>query len=233
MGLHLGCCERVLRAGSHHLDGLGEHFAAIGDRHSSLREVEVAVERRVASSSRDLDQPVARAVRIHRGAENASVRIIAWTDHHGAGGIGKQHGAGALGRIDAAAEDIGGYDEARFAVKSGESVGEHQRIDEAGAGAGQIDRAGADEPQPMRDQRRAGRQEVIGRRGGKQQKTDVAAVNTGVRQRHVPACAARPDSVSSSVAQKRERIPVRRSIQPGSSPRRFSTSGFSTLRDGA
>lgn len=57
--------------------------------------------------------------------------------------------------------------------------------DEAGAGAGQIDRAGAAEPQMMGDQRRAWRQEVVGRRRGKQQQTDVAAVNAGARQRHV------------------------------------------------
>ncbi len=66
-----------------------------------------------------------------------------------------------------------------------EAVGEHQRIDEAGAGAGQVDRTGAVQSQPMCDQRRAGRQEVIGCRGGEQQQADVAPVDARICQRHV------------------------------------------------
>ncbi|ESY87178.1 hypothetical protein X741_32675 [Mesorhizobium sp. LNHC229A00] len=95
-----------------------------------MREIEVTVERLVASSCGNLDQPVSRAVRSHRGTENAPISIIALTDHQGAGGIGKQDRACALGWIDAAAEDVGGDNKARFAVQAGKSVRKHQRIDE-------------------------------------------------------------------------------------------------------
>lgn len=133
----------------------------------------------------DLDQSVARTVRIHRSAENAAFGILAGTDHDSAGGISKQHGAGALGRVDAAAQNVGGNDKGGSAVQAGEPVGEHQCIDETGAGAGQVDGASAAEAEPMRDQWRARWQKVIRSGRGEQQKTDVGAVDTGICQRHV------------------------------------------------
>ncbi len=46
---HSGRSERFLRAGCHHLHGLGEHFAAVGDRHPCL--LKAVMEWGVASAS--------------------------------------------------------------------------------------------------------------------------------------------------------------------------------------
>ena len=82
---------------------------------------------------------------------------------------------------------------AGLAVQAGEAVGEHQRIDEAGAGAGQIDRAGAAQAQPMCDQR--ARWAAAGDPASRWQAT-ADRCRCG-RCRHSPApcrrhCAARP-----------------------------------------
>ena len=159
----------------HHVDGAGEDGLAVGDDHLRFLDRQIGGERPTAAAGRDADEPVAAAVGGELGTEDAVAGPVGGSDDDRAGGVGEQDAASPLGRIDSPREDVGGDDQHRGAVRANEAVGEGERIEEAGAGAGEVDAARVAETEAMGEQRRRRRQQVIGRARRQQRKRDVGA----------------------------------------------------------
>ncbi len=73
---------------------------------------------------------------------------------------------------------------------------------------------------------------MIRRRSREQYRANRRPVDAGLRQSHLPALTARSESASSAAANRRSRMPVRCSPQPGSLPSRASISALSRAAPG-
>ncbi len=108
-----------------------------------------------------------------------------WLQQNGAGCVGKQNGAAAIGEVDAPRQDVRRHHQNRRIVGLDEGIGEGERIEEARARPRHVDRAGCRQTEFMRQERRGWRQQMIGCRGGEDGQRNGRAIDAALRQRHL------------------------------------------------
>jgi len=158
-----------LRRLHHHVHGRRIDSLSVADDHHGLVRGHKGCERPPAAAAGDVDQIVARAFGLQLRADKSACAACRRGHHGGPCSIGKKRACRPVGGFDPAREYVGGDDEHRRAAAACIGISKIEGIDEPATGSRHVD-AAATKAKAVGDERRRSGQQMIGRRGGEQEK---------------------------------------------------------------